>query len=66
MRRESLIALTQRLIEVESVDADELKHIIDEHSPGPLVVPGTLPPAGRTANLEPPEGKLPGRVEQRG
>ena len=66
VRRESLIALTERLIEVESIDADELKRIIDEHSPGPVVVPGTLPPAGRTANLEPPEGKLPGRVEQRG
>jgi cell division protease FtsH len=43
VRREALLALTDRLIEIESVDADELKQIIDEASPGPLVVPGTLP-----------------------
>jgi cell division protease FtsH len=40
-RRKALVALTERLIEVESVDYDELKQIIDENSPGPLVVPGT-------------------------
>ena len=41
VRREALTALTERLIEVESVDSIELKTIIDENSPGPLVVPGT-------------------------
>ncbi|MEE2639309.1 MAG: ATP-dependent zinc metalloprotease FtsH [Planctomycetota bacterium] len=41
VRKESLIALTQRLIEIESVDGDELKEIVDASSPGPLVVPGT-------------------------
>ena len=40
-RRPALEALTQRLIEVESVNADELQRIIEENSPGPLVVPGT-------------------------
>jgi cell division protease FtsH len=40
-RRAALLALTARLMEVESVDASELKRIIDESSPGPLVVPGT-------------------------
>ena len=40
-RRAALLALTDRLMEVESVDATELKKIIDESSPGPLVVPGT-------------------------
>ncbi|MEQ8785204.1 MAG: ATP-dependent zinc metalloprotease FtsH [Pirellulaceae bacterium] len=40
-RRDSLEALTQRLIEVESVDSEELKQIIDENMPGPHVVPGT-------------------------
>ncbi len=40
-RKKALLALTERLIEVESVDADELKQIIDENSPGPLLVPGT-------------------------
>lgn len=40
-RRSALEALTRRLIEVESVDAEELKRIVNENSPGPLVVPGT-------------------------
>ena len=41
-RKESLIGLTKRLMEVESVDATELKKIIDANSPGPwLLVPGT-------------------------
>ncbi|MDA1053787.1 MAG: ATP-dependent zinc metalloprotease FtsH [Planctomycetota bacterium] len=43
VRRAALVALTELLIEVESVDASELKRIIDESSPGPVVVPGTLP-----------------------
>ncbi len=37
----ALVALTHRLIEVESVDSEELKRIIDENSPVPVVVPGT-------------------------
>ncbi len=41
VRRPALVALSDRLIEVESVDSIELKRIIDESSPGPLVVPGT-------------------------
>ncbi|MCA9268980.1 MAG: ATP-dependent zinc metalloprotease FtsH [Planctomycetales bacterium] len=40
-RRPALEALTDRLIEVESVDATELKRIIDAASPGPSIVPGT-------------------------
>jgi cell division protease FtsH len=64
VRRPALLAMTDRLIEVESIDADELKRIIDENSPGPLVVPGTTPldrpaAAGETADL--PE---PGTAEQ--
>ncbi len=41
VRKAALIALTERLIEIESIDGDELKQIIDENSPGPLLVPGT-------------------------
>ena len=41
VRRDALMALTNRLIEVESVDSNELKTIIDENSKGPVVVPGT-------------------------
>lgn len=53
-RRGALEALTARLIEVESVDATELKRIMAEHSPGPLMVPGTDQTPGRT--FEPAEG----------
>lgn len=47
VRRTALEALTKRLIEVESVDSAELKRIIEETSPGPLLVPGTVPSAIR-------------------
>jgi cell division protease FtsH len=50
-RRASLEALTRRLMEVESIDADELKRIVEENSPIPLVVPGTEAPI----RLAPPE-----------
>ena len=40
-RRAALIALAERLMEIESVEANELKEIIDETSSGPSVVPGT-------------------------
>ncbi len=43
VRRSALESLTRRLIEVESVDSTELKRIIEETSPGPLIVPGTVP-----------------------
>jgi cell division protease FtsH len=43
VRGASLEALAKRLLDVECVDAAELKRIIDESSPGPLVVPGTAP-----------------------
>ena len=40
-RRDALVALAERLMEVESVEAMELKEIVDENSLGPTVVPGT-------------------------
>ncbi len=40
-RRKALEAMTQRLIEVESIDSEELAGIIEQHSPGPCIVPGT-------------------------
>jgi cell division protease FtsH len=55
MRRASLEALTKRLMEVESIDAEELKRIVEENSPGPLVVPGTDAPL----RLAPPEPVAP-------
>ena len=41
VRYDALVALTNRLIEIESVDHQELKLIVDENSSGPIVVPGT-------------------------
>jgi cell division protease FtsH len=43
VRGAALEALAKRLLDVECVDAAELKRIIDESAPGPLVVPGTAP-----------------------
>jgi cell division protease FtsH len=40
-RREALEAVTQRLLEVESIDHDELKRLLDENCNGPWLVPGT-------------------------
>jgi len=41
LRRNALEAMTRRLIDVESIDSNELAEIIEEHSPGPRIVPGT-------------------------
>jgi cell division protease FtsH len=42
LRRKSLEALAKRLIEIEVIDAVELKQIIDDNSSSPLIVPGTV------------------------
>lgn len=49
-RRGALEALAQRLIEVEVVDADDLKRIMDATIGGPRVVPGTSTPANGISN----------------
>ena len=41
VRYDALIAVTTRLIEVESIGAKELREIIEKTSPGPVIVPGT-------------------------
>ena len=41
-RRVVLEAVTQRLLEVESIDNEELMSLIDEYSTGPWLVPGTV------------------------
>ena len=51
-RKPALISLIKRLIEVESVDAEELRRIIDESTEGPLVVPGTFASPIRSPALE--------------
>ena len=40
-RKAALIAVSEELIEVESMDGGGLKKLIDDHSPGPVIVPGT-------------------------
>ncbi len=55
VRREALESLTRRLIEVESIDASELKRIIEETSSGPHVVPGTSAVPARPIVNEPAE-----------
>lgn len=54
-RKPALLALTARLIEIESIDADELRRIVDENSAGPLVVPGTDASPMRPVAVEVPE-----------
>lgn len=51
-RREALIALAEELMVVESVDAPTLKKIIEDHLPGPRVVPGTSESSGRTGSAQ--------------
>lgn len=41
-RREVVEAVTQRLLEIESIDTEELNKLIQEHSTGPWLVPGTV------------------------
>ena len=67
VRRRALESLTARLIEIEAIDADELKKIIDESTDGPLVVPGTTlgsrrPPPGPDSE----SARNPGVSEQSG
>jgi cell division protease FtsH len=55
-RRPALEAIAQRLMEVEVVDAEDLKRIVDSTIGGPRVVPGTVsanpnPPAAPNGNL---------------
>lgn len=67
LRREALEALTQRLIEVESVDAVELRRIMEDNSKGPLVVPGTTAAViKRSPSADLVEGIEAGKVERSG
>ena len=49
-RREALVALSERLLDKEVMDGDELKQIIEENSPSVLIVPGT--DSGRRKSVE--------------
>ena len=60
-RRSALEALARRLLDVESVDATELKQIVEENSPRPFVVPSpgaaAEPGADRAAGAESEPGE---------
>jgi len=55
-RRQVLEQMTRELIEVETMDADHLKRILDEHHPGAQIMPGTHP---KTGAAEPAADTLP-------
>ncbi len=55
-RREALEAVTQRLLEIESMDNAELHRLLDEHSSGPWLVPGSRTEKPR-AQVRPPRGQ---------
>jgi cell division protease FtsH len=49
-RKAALIAVSEQLIKQEVIDATELKRIVDENSPSPMIVPGTDMEAKRRAS----------------
>jgi len=51
-RKAALVALAEKLIEIESVDSKDLATIVEENSHGPLIVPGTTDAKKRAAELE--------------
>jgi cell division protease FtsH len=61
-RQESLVALANRLIEKEVIDTIELDEIVQAHSPGPILAPGTTEVAKRRAvqDREPPAAEAAG------
>ncbi len=65
-RRGALVAVTRRLIEVESIDAEELRTIIEENSPRPRLVPGTGESLARGTAAERVDGGESGTVERSG
>ena len=62
-RGEALIALAQELIEFESMDAEKLERLIEDNSPGPVLVPGTTDRPNRSATEEAIDSPDSNRVE---
>lgn len=58
-RRDVLEAVTQRLLEVEAIDNEELTRLIRENSSGPWLVPGTVneKPKAKIVHRETAEGE---------
>ena len=53
-RKDALVAVAEKLIEVETMEGNDLSEIIDANSPGPQVVPGTDTAKRVTPNVEEP------------
>ena len=61
LRREALNKITQRLIEVESIDSEELTEIIESASRGPVLSPGTT--SSMPVSEAAPEAKKPAQSD---
>jgi cell division protease FtsH len=57
-RRTALEALAQQLIVKEVIDGAELRQILDQHDPGPKLVPGTLVKERKGGQEQPPSPHL--------
>ncbi len=55
-RRAALEAVAQRLIEREMIDGSELRTLLEQHTPGPQLVPGTLTKDIRPCHAEEDDG----------
>ena len=51
-QRETLDHLSRNLVETETMDADQLRRILDEHRTGPQIKPGTHAAAGGSDSVE--------------
>ncbi len=65
-RKDALVALAEELMVIESVDADELKRIIEECSPVPRVVPGTGESAVENPQHQPSATRDPNAANEQG
>jgi cell division protease FtsH len=52
-RRAALVAISDELIKQEVIDAKELKRLIEENSPGAMIVPGTSGDGKRRTTMPP-------------
>jgi cell division protease FtsH len=68
VRRDALVAIAAQLLKEEVIDAKELKAIIEENSPSPMIVPGTdaEPKTKRASDPESSSGELPSGADQTG
>jgi cell division protease FtsH len=65
-RKKALEAVAQRLMEKEVIDGDELRQLLEQHFPGPKLVPGTLPLEDRAADAGPVPPVRPERLAEGG